>query len=100
RWTFPPPASSKERLKRNPYFVPAYGIIGSRAGVRRSALLDSVMEATAHALSIDVRTIRLSRYCTGAPSKGIISAETPKGSVVIKLPFRATAVQREERAYA
>ncbi len=95
----PPAARGRNRIKRNRYFVPAYGVIASRDPTQRLSLAEILETELRSQLDVNVGSIRFRRFKVTDKSKGIIDVETDGRSLVVKVPFNDAIAARADRNY-
>ena len=90
------PESLKDVVKRNKFFVPAYGIIASQADAPSVSLVERIAEKIQS--QVQAKTgLTLSTCQVTAKEKGVLLGNLDGQSVVVKIPFSDNAARGEAR---
>ena len=98
-WHQPPPSNFKEKIKRNKFFVPAYGILGYASEEYHRSLQDRMLSGINQSLSerFDNAAVTITNYCVTSKNKGVMSGSIEDQNIIIKLPFNETVLREEEQ---
>lgn len=98
-WFPESPSNVKEKIKRNKFFVPAYGIVGYASSESRKRMLDELLFQISQSLSVrfnnDVITIK--DYIVTDKDKGVITGSIGDKNIIIKLPFNEQGIFQEKQ---
>lgn len=99
KWCPSAPSDMKNRIKRNKYFVPAYGIVSSASRVVQPCLQDRLLKHIEQSLAEQFKhaSITLNDYIVTAKDKGVITGFIGEQGIVIKLPFNSAGVVGEKK---
>lgn len=89
----------KQRLKRQPDFLPAHAVIAQAGGARRTATLERIIAEAGRQLAQDREPppLRVGRNVITRKDKLIILAESHDVSLVLRIPFGPAARAAEAR---
>jgi SAM-dependent methyltransferase len=89
----------KGKLKRSRYFVPAYGIVGSRKCAAQASMLDRMLAKIAESLDIEPSEIRMSWLRVSEKDKTILSLKCAGRGAIAKIPSAENTVAGEEHQW-
>jgi ubiquinone/menaquinone biosynthesis C-methylase UbiE len=98
-WAPSPPPSWKDKLKRSRYFVPAYGIVGSKNRAARASMLDRMLAKIAESLAVEPSEITLSWLRVSEKDKTILSLKCAGRGAIAKIPFAENTLAGEEHQW-
>lgn len=95
----PSQTRGRARIKRNGYFVPAYGAIASPQPTQRPSLAELLAAELGSQVDAKGGDTRFVRFRVTNKHKGIIDAESAGLSMVVKIPFNDAIAARAARNY-
>jgi SAM-dependent methyltransferase/aminoglycoside phosphotransferase (APT) family kinase protein len=91
--------SWRERVRRKPSFVPAYGIVTSSRQRPWGRMLDDVLDGAAEPFGVQGDSLRVTEMKVSSKDKLIIHAQHDDQHVFIRLPFNEAALASERNNF-
>ncbi len=100
-WRDRPPAAIGDRIKRNRFFVPAYGIVNSVSDHAGPRLLERIMDQAGRDLGKGAPpAVTIEDYFVADKDKGVLVGSLGSERVVMKVPFNSVSEAAENNNLA